>query len=121
MIALPSALRDHERPRMSNHTIDFSIAGFPADFSRCQAGIGDKHRRIAHATRSDLPRDLAAGDVLHSVDNAPYREALSISKIVGFHLARRKRRDSLQMGVRKIAYVNIVADAGAIGRRVVVA
>src|ERR1035441_4416484 len=81
--------------------------------------VGNDPRRIALAPRHDLDLEINARDALDGLDNVEHRKAVVIAAI------ERQRwqagpQVTQRVGVRagKIADVNVVANAGAVRRRV---
>jgi len=69
--------------------------------------------------RSDLDRDCMPGDLAGGLDVLFHRESLTVAQIVGATaLLQRGQGQDVRLG--KIADVNVVAHAGAVGRWVVV-
>ena len=83
---------------------------------------GHNLRGIAFAPRRDLDLEIDASHALDGIDHLQHRKAMTVAAIGG-----QRRPAAAQMAQRigmcagKIADVNIVANAGAVRRRIVVA
>ncbi len=84
-------------------------------------GGGDQDRRVAGAAAGDHDRDLAAGDPLDRLDHLVDREAAAVAQVADQVLARLRRVQGQQVRVGQVRDVDVVADAGAVRGRVVVA
>src|SRR5260370_35504618 len=95
------------------------MGGFPSKGTLEFFLAGNENRGIAGTARTEFARDLAAGDALRGIDDFQDREAAAVADVerlagnLGDFL---KRAD---VGVGDIEHVDIVADAGSVGRGIV--
>src|SRR5260370_5636783 len=80
---------------------------------------GHKNCRIAGAAWTQFARDFAAGDAFGGIDDLQDREAATVANVEGFtgNLADFLKR--ADMGIGDIEDVDVIADAGSVGRGVV--
>src|SRR5882672_7160398 len=88
----------------------------PAQFLPGLVRRGYKARRIAWTARLLGGFYFLAGHLLAHLDHFTHGIAIAVAEVVEALFARRQRE---QVRLRQVHDVNIVADAGAIGRRIV--
>src|SRR5688572_22445580 len=95
----------------------------PSERLRYPIGARDEHRRIAWAPRPGLDRNVAAGNRFRRVNHFLYGVAVSAAEVEDFRadIPARERVESQPGASRQIRHVHVIADAGAVARRVVVA
>ena len=93
----------------------------PAQVRADAVARGDQLRRVAGPALADHDRHRVAGDLADGVHDLLHREAGAVAQVVDPVLARRRGRQGQQVGVGEVGDVDVVADAGAVGRRVVLA
>ena len=92
----------------------------PAEMLRCLTRIGDKDRRIAGPSCGLLSRDRVTTYRFGRSDNLAHRVTVSRAKIQrGALAAGSEMIERAQMSFSEILDVNVVADGGSIGGRVV--
>src|SRR5467141_3886755 len=95
------------------------MGGFPAEGTLEFFFAGHKNCRIAGAAWTQFARDFAAGDALGGIDDLQDREAATVADVEGFtgNLADFLKRAN--MGIGDIEHVDVITDAGSVGRGVV--
>ena len=98
----------------------------PAQHVGCPVDGCNEDCRVAFAPRTDGVRDRNPDDVLGRLDHLAHAEPAAAAEIADDRrirsiVARRGRFERAEMGVGEVRDVDVVADAGAVGRRVVVA
>jgi hypothetical protein len=120
MRALRAARHEFTFPseRMSNDGRKMVETGLPAECRPCLAGIGNDPRGIAAASRRNLNLEIDARDTLNRLDHFKHRKAVAVAAIerrpTGSQVAQ-----GVEMGVHQVADMDVVADTGAVGRRVI--
>ena len=85
-------------------------------------GIGNQTRRITGPPRANLHGKLTAGDFPDIGDQLPDRPATPGTKIERRTLrAIEQRPHRFDMSIRKIGYVDVITDTGAVGGGIIVA
>lgn len=97
------------------------MAGFPPQLAGNLFRTGNEDGGISRAARHRLDRDGVAGYAPGRFDDLTDRKAGAVTEVVDELLAGGKRLKSKQMGMSEVLDVDIVADAGAIGGRIVFA
>src|SRR5512140_2286376 len=96
-------------------------ARLPAELPRDPLRAGDQHGGVAGAARAEADGDLTpadvAGDVDDLLDAVPAAAAAQVVRAAGVTLDQRLQRDQVRAG--EVAHVDVVADAGSVGRGVV--
>jgi len=95
------------------------VLGFPAQGTLKFVLAGDEDGGITGPARQDLARNLAAGDFFGGVQNFQDGEAAAISDIEGFAGDGLDRFEGADVGICYIEDVDVIADAGAIGSRII--
>src|ERR1700736_4332179 len=91
---------------------------YPAKFLPNFAAGGNQHRRIARSARPDFRMDLLPRYLARGIDHFLDGESLPIAQIV--HAAATVQRAECQnVRLREIQQMNIIADTGAVARRIV--
>src|SRR5687768_8712755 len=108
-------------PRACDDWLDADVFGRPVERLASERSVGYQFRRIAGAARGDLVRNgvarLAAAGVDHFHDaRAGAGAEVELQALAGLQSFERR-----QMRGREVVDVDVVADAGAVGSRVVVA
>ena len=103
------------------------LAGPPAEHRLGVRRVGVRRRRVAGPPGDDLVGHRRAGDDLgRRPDDVEDRRAdagaeVDGQRVLAVRQAAGERVDGLDVGVGEVLDVDVVADAGAVGRRVVVA
>jgi hypothetical protein len=93
----------------------------PAKLAARLVGGGDRGRGVAGPPGRQLDRDRMAGYLPGRVDDLLVAVAVAVAEVVDLVLAGPDRRQGEQVGGGQVGDVNVVADAGAVRGRVVVA
>ena len=97
------------------------MPGRPAEGSRGGGGVGDQAGRVAGAARADPDRDGAAGDPLGGGEDLAHAVARAAAEVVGLELAGDEAGEGGEVDRAEVRDVDVVAHAGAVLGRVVVA
>ena len=114
---------DPAGPGRGDHVLDV-VPRLPAQFRRDAVGGGDDAGRVARAARGDDRRDASwpvislIRSTISRTETPSPRPMLSVRSRPGVGLAGRGPPPG---GPRQVGHMDVVADAGAVGRRVVVA
>ncbi|GCE85355.1 hypothetical protein MSKU9_3496 [Komagataeibacter diospyri] len=103
-----------------NNLIQLMISGLPAGVPAELCGIGDQHGRITLSARSPFPGYLAPAHTLNALDNFQITETQPVPDIVGHGSGIEQGQDQ-DMRVSQIGHMDIVANAGAIMCRIIIA
>ena len=125
--AVAARVRPAPLQRRANDLVECRSPGLPAEDLAGPLGAGDEDGRVAGPSRTHRVRDLVAdepsGRVEHLADaeaagrcRGCRRAAVSVRAV-----ARRGRLEREQVRVGEVRDVDVVADAGPVGRGVVVA
>ena len=95
------------------------MGGFPAQHGFQLFLAGDQDGRVTRPARRKLPRDFSAGDALGGFDDFQNGITATVANVEGFPSDALNFLKRAQVGVGDIQDVNIVADAGAIGRGII--
>jgi len=95
------------------------VLGFPAKHALKLVLAGDEDGGIAGATRRKFPWNFAAGDAFGGVEHLEDGEAAAIADIESFAGNVFDGFESADVRIGNVEDVNVIADAGAIGRRVI--
>lgn len=106
-------------PRGSDDLFERRVLGFPAESAVKLVFAGDEDGGIAGAAGRKFARDFAAGDALGGVENFENGKAAAIADVESFAGNFFEGFESAEVGIGDIEDVNVVADAGAVGRRVI--
>src|SRR5262249_15155340 len=112
-LLLPIPGRAHDR-------VEIVQARLPAELRADSVGTGDEGRRIAGAAPSLMHLQPATGDPLHAREHLPYAVAVTVADVErgrGATATQPGERIAVRCG--EILDVNVIADAGAICRRIV--
>ena len=88
----------------------------------CARSVGNQNRRIAGTARTHEHGNIVTGDIASAVDDFTHR-----SPTAGAQIERRafctieQRAHRFDVGVRQIGHMDVIAHAGAIRGRVIVA
>src|SRR6267378_3308114 len=95
------------------------MGGFPSEGTLEFFFAGYKNCRITRTARTQFARDFAAGDALGGIDDLQNRKAATVADVEGFtgNLADLLKR--ADMGIGDIEHVDVITDAGSVGRGVV--
>src|SRR6201985_3851866 len=93
----------------------------PAQVTTRLVARGDRRRGVARAPRCQLDRDGVAGALAGRVDYLLDAVAVAVAEVVDLVRARLDGVKGEQVRVRQVRDVDVVADAGAVRGRVVVA
>ena len=95
-------------------------ARLPAERRPGLPAIGDDPRRIAEPPRRDFDFEVDTGGALDRFDHFEHREAVAVAAIERQRLAAGTQvTQRIGMRAHEIGDVNVVADAGAVRRRIV--
>ena len=82
--------------------------------------IGDQRGRITGAAAGNLDGKFAPAGAAHRLDHLEYRMAVAVAAVErGARAAAAQMRERRKMRAREIADVDVVADAGSVGCRIV--
>lgn len=95
------------------------MPGFPAEHAVKFVLAGHEHGRIAGAARGDFARYFATGDFFGGVDQFEDGKTAAVADVESFSGDRFNRFERADVRVGDIQDVNVVADAGAVGRGVI--
>ncbi len=95
------------------------MGGFPAESTLEFFLAGDQHCGITGAAWAQFARNLAAGDVLRRIDDFQDGEAAAVADVEGFAGDAFDLLESAEVGIGNIEDVDVIADAGSVGRGVV--
>lgn len=112
MAAMPRPCRPDDRPQVA-------VRGPPALFALQLTGIRDETGGIPGASRPHDCRDASTGHLLGGLDDFAHAVSPARPDIVSEPTRLAERDQDFDMGIRKIENVDIVADAGSIGCRIV--
>ena len=107
-------------PTVPAHSADIPFR-FPAKLCLCLICIGIILGRVACPPRCDRIIDLQSVCLLERMHDFQYALRLSRSQIIDRQARRVKLCDSLPMPCRKIHHMDVIADASAIRRVIIVA
>src|SRR6185437_6145170 len=106
--------------RMADDGVEVVESRLPAEHLADPVGLGDDGGWIAVPALGQPYREIALRRALHRADHVEHREAAAIAAIqhlafaAGAEIAQR-----VEMRTDEIAYMDVVADTGAIFRRIV--
>ena len=112
-------------PGGADDVVELGVTGLPTQVANGVFGAGDEDGGIAGATRVEFCGNRMAGDAASRFDDFANTEPMAIAEVVdesassgdiGF-----EGFESEQMSVGEIGDVDVIADAGAVGSRVVIA
>jgi len=107
-------------PRCRNDGIQRALS-LPFQGTLCKRRIGDKLRGIPGAPCPDLRRNRMSSDVLYCINHLFNRVTLAGSEIHGNRFGGCQVLQAQYVGFRQVIHMNVVADAGAICSRIVIA
>ena len=102
------------RPGGGNDVFELGKFRFPTEFADGFFGGGDQVRRVAGAARFFDRRNFFAGDFLAHLDDLPHGIAVAVAEVVKTGFAGLQRQ---HVRLREVDDVDVIADAGAVGRR----
>ena len=94
----------------------FGIFRFPAQFANGFFGGRHQPRRVAGTARFFHRGNFFAGDFFAGRDDLPHGIAVAVAQIVKAGLARLQ---SEHVRLREVTDVDVIADARAVGRRII--
>src|SRR5581483_5732533 len=103
-------------PGGGDDVFELGILGFPAEFADGFFGGGDKFGRVAGTAGFFNGGDFFAGDFFAGLDNLTHGIAIAVAEVVKSLFAGREGQD---MGLGQINDVDIIPDAGAVGRGII--
>src|SRR5260370_17790458 len=95
------------------------MGGFPSKGTLEFFLAGNENRGITGTARSEFARDSAAGDALGGIDDFQDREAAAVADVEGFAGNLGDFLKRADVGVSDIEHVDVIADAGSVGRGIV--
>ena len=114
---------DFPRQCVGDDRVEIGALWSPGKDGHDLAVVGNQFRNVTGAARRSLSRDGLLADALDAVDHLHDRKPAPITAI--HDLARRgvleEVSERVDVGIGKVGYVNIVADAGSVGGWIVVA
>ena len=121
-VVAPLAQRMFPSERMRDNGRKIVKARPPVQRGTCALRIGHDLRRITLAPRRNLDFEIDARHALDRFDHLQHRKAMIVAAIEGQRRAAgTQMTERIGMRAREIAHVNIVANARAVGRRIIVA
>jgi len=106
-------------PRRLDHIFKIFKSRLPPQFLSNFSSVGNQNRRISRPGIAFNSWNLMPGNPAGRFDYLPDGISPAVSEIINTAvLARQKCIQCQQMGLRQIADVDVVADAGAVGRRI---
>src|SRR5699024_2153498 len=106
-------------PGVGDHRLDLRFARLPAEHAPDLGRGGDELRRVARAALLLGRLDVNAGHLAGGVDHLADGEAVAVAEVKDAVHARLGRPDRADVRVREVLDVDVVADRGAVARRVV--
>src|SRR5688572_28211631 len=103
-------------PGGADNLFELRIFWFPAEFIPCFVGSGDQFWWITRATRLFDYRDFPLADAFTRRDYFSHRVTIAVAKIVEALFAGDHREN---VGLRQINNVDVIANAGSVGRGIV--
>jgi hypothetical protein len=110
-----------EGPGVGDDLAQVGLGRVPAKLAARLVGGGDRGRGVAGPPGRHLDRDREAGYLAGRVDDLLVAVAVAVAEVVDLVPAWPDRRQGEQVGGGQVGDVNVVADAGAVRGRVVVA
>jgi hypothetical protein len=95
------------------------MGGFPTEGALQFFLAGNENSRITGTARTQFARDSAAGDAFGGVDDFEDRKAAAVADVEGFARDAFNLLESAKVGIGDIEDVDVIADAGSVGRGVV--
>ncbi len=95
------------------------MLGLPAEHAVKFVFAGDEDGRITGAARGEFARDFAAGDFFGGVKDFENGKATAVADVEGFAGNGFDGFESSEMGIGDVEDVDVIADAGAVGRGVI--
>ncbi len=95
------------------------MGGLPTEDALQFFLTGNENSGITGAARTQFAGDFATGDVLRSIDDFQDGEAAAVADVEGFAGDAFDLLESAEVGIGNIEDVDVIADAGSIGRGVV--
>src|SRR6516225_3395552 len=108
-------------PGALHNALEIAIARLPAELLLDFFRTRHQHRRIARAPRRYSRRYRMAGHAADRLNHFTHAEALAVAQVVNEAVFFLERLEHQQVCLAEIADVDVVADAGTVRRRVVVA
>src|SRR5580692_11436 len=118
-LLLPDGLM--EGPGVRDDVVQGRAGRVPAQLTPGLVARGDRGGRVAGAARRQLDRDGVAGNLAGRLDDLPDAVAVAVAQVVDLVPARLDRLEGEEVRGGQVGDVNVVADAGAVRGRVVVA
>src|SRR5438046_2479669 len=119
---VPMRMRAVPVPRRADDGLERREARRPMELRVRLVRGGVEDGGIAGTARAERPRNLASGDARDGVDDFAHRMRMTGAEVVRARLPRLDDRlERFHVRVGEIGHVHVVAQAGAVGRRVVVA
>src|SRR5215212_2360232 len=109
-------------PRRAHDRLEVAVARRPVQFALRLLRSRVEHRRVARPPRAECPWHWPAGDAMYGVDHLAHRMRMAGTEIVGARFAGFGyclEREDVRGG--KVRDMDIVAQARAVRRRIVVA
>lgn len=106
-------------PRGRNNLIESRVLRRPAQLAANFLAARDEHGGVSGAAREEHVRNLAAGDAAGSFDDFENRVAAAVADVEGIAGKAVDLLESKHMGIGDVEDVDVVADAGAVGRGIV--
>src|SRR5262249_7743463 len=103
-------------PRRFDNAAQIRVSGLPAQLALGLLGGRYQRRRVARAARGFLRVDLLAGHVFDRADYFADAVPAANAKVVASGRARLQSFQRQEVGVGQVVHVDVVADAGAVGR-----
>ncbi|MDB6065451.1 MAG: hypothetical protein JWR26_1659, partial [Pedosphaera sp.] len=103
-------------PGRGDDVFELGVLGFPAEFADGFGGGGDESGRVAGAAGFFDGGDLFAGNLFAGLDDLSDGVAIAIAEVVKALFAGGQGE---HVGLGEVDDVDVIADAGAVGRGVV--
>lgn len=95
------------------------MRGFPTEGTLQLFGAGYENGRITGATWTEFARNLASSDALRGVDDFQDRETAAVANVEGFTGDAVNFFQRADVRISNIEDVDVIADAGSVGRGIV--
>src|SRR3989442_908613 len=122
LVSIAGRVRPVPVPGGTHDDLEVGVARRPVQLGVRLLRRRVEHRGIARAPRRQRPRYLASGDAFDGVDDLAHRVRMPGTEIVrarSIRLDQRVQRADVRIG--EIGHVDVIAQARAVGRRVIVA
>jgi len=106
-------------PGAADNFFEVGALRLPVEFAFDFFGAGYQDSGVAGAALDFADGDGVAGDAAGGFDDFAYAEAFSVAEIVDELVFFLQRVENEEVSARKIANMNVIAHAGAVGSRIV--